>query len=357
MKLDETMFLKYVNNRKQDYSKDLRGAFVEFSQYIHDLVRTGEVKKLSSPISAYWSITTKCNLQCNHCYASDYTNSSSIDLCLSDVRHIIETLAQNNIWELVFQGGEPFCHDSILEAIHHAKRCDLVLTILTNGTLLKGDVLRAVNSYLDDLDLLQISIDGDEIRNDNIRGKGIYYTVLNNIKNIKPKVIINCVVTSYNMESLPQLCTDLYNETNVTELHLSPLMKLGRGKNYDYPNTDHAIELFNTLKANSKIRISGAIVPDIFFLQNPKLHNIDMSHVKLGCCAGRSKIYIDHLGTVYSCDYSISSPLENPSLLQNDFLSIWNNSWGSQVEHNYTVSKRMHASGIIENYCPGLLNT
>ena len=347
------MLSNYVESRKLEYTPGVRGDFVRFIQHIHDKVRTGEVKKLSSPLTAFWSITARCNLCCKHCYAAYGIKGMQNDLCLSDALKIVDVLADNHVMEIVLQGGEPFCYDHAPEIICAIKNRGMAVSILTNGTLLNDRNLQCINTCLDAFDILQISLDGSEKSNDFIRGKGVFQKVVNNLKKITfQNIVVNCVVTNYNLEDLPTLCELLNNNINVSEIHFSPLMKIGRGKAFDYPKIEKAMETFLLMKKRSKIKISGSIIPDSMLLQKLDEYGIDMTHVKLGCCAGRSKVFIDHLGYVHSCDYSQSAPSDEVSLLISDFHSIWENSWKNQVESSYNISKKMAMNQRIERFCP-----
>jgi MoaA/NifB/PqqE/SkfB family radical SAM enzyme len=69
-------------------------------------------------------------------------------------------------------GGEPLLHDSLMEMAEIAcERFDRV-TVLTNGTLLKP-YLKGFARHSPKL-CVQVSVDGDEARNDAIRGEGVY---------------------------------------------------------------------------------------------------------------------------------------------------------------------------------------
>lgn len=349
------MFSDYAKNRKLEYTPGRRGDFVKFIQYIHDKVRTGEVKKLSSPLSAYWSLTAQCNLYCKHCYAADRAKNIQNDLSLSEALYIVDILAENHVMDLVLQGGEPFCYSYTPEIIRAIKNHGMAVSILTNGTLLKGKNLQCINTCLDALDMVQISLDGLKKSNDYIRGQGVFQRVFDNLKKITfPNIVVNCVVTNYNLDELPALCELLNNETNISELHFSPLMKLGRGKDFNYPDLEKAMGIYLSMKQHSRIKISGSVIPDILLTQKPDEYGIDMSHVKLGCCAGRSKIFIDHLGYVHSCDYRLNGPSEGASLLVSDFRNIWENSWKCQVESSFNISKRMAQTKKVEHFCPSL---
>lgn len=168
--------------------------------------------------------------------------------------------------------------------------------------------------------------------------------------------MINCVVTDTNYNNLLAFVELLNSETNISEIHFSPLMKMGRGKDLNYPDFEQAAEIYLTIKQKSRIKVSGSILPDIFLLRNPDMYDIDMSLIKLGCCAGRSKIFIDHSGFVYPYDHRVSQSKEKISLLKSNFSLIWQTSWQNQIESAYSISKRMTTTKLIEPFCPSLYN-
>lgn len=349
------MYSDYATNRKLEYSSGLRGDFVRFIQHIHDKVRVGEVEKLSSPISVYWELTQKCNLLCKHCYVADEVDGVHSDLSLTEVLVVIDALAKNGVMEVVLQGGEPFCYKYILEVIQELKNKGVAISLLTNGTLLTGENRRCINNCLNELDLVQVSLDGFKNKNDYIRGQGTFDEIIKNLNQlVVPNVVVNCVVTSENINDLPALCAYLNNNTNVSELHFSPLMRTGRGSFFNYPPIEKAMQIYSQLKQQSRIKISGSVIPDIWLLEHAEKYDIDMSAVKLGCCAGRSKMFIDHLGNVHSCDYRRCKSLFNSSLLTTDFQSIWATSWENQVKQSAVVSRNMAKTKIIEPFCPSL---
>ena len=50
----------------------------------------------------------------------------------------------------------------------------MALSILTNGTLLENENLYCVNTYLDSLDMVQISLDGSEEENNYTKRGGCF---------------------------------------------------------------------------------------------------------------------------------------------------------------------------------------
>jgi MoaA/NifB/PqqE/SkfB family radical SAM enzyme len=106
-----------------------------------------------------------------------------------------------------------------------------IRSILTNGTLVNGENAEAIVAA--GVDLVQVSIDGDEQTHDNVRGvKGSFLKALRGIKRIqsaansnncsKPEIRLNCVISSENIHCLDSL-VDLAEESR-TQLQFQHLM-------------------------------------------------------------------------------------------------------------------------------------
>lgn len=93
--------------RKQYYKSDLRGRYIQFLEHIHDMVRVGDVVQLSTPLSVFWGITEHCNLNCKHCYASEFMKKDTKDMDIDRAKKIVDILYNLNIGELILEGGEP----------------------------------------------------------------------------------------------------------------------------------------------------------------------------------------------------------------------------------------------------------
>lgn len=347
----------YTQLRKQVYEDSLRGAFVKSIQEIHDRVRIGEIKRLQSPITVFWEITSRCNLTCKHCYADPYVirNKENIDeIDLTQAYHIIDELAAQQVWEVVLQGGEPLCYSYINQVISYIKQKGLSVTILTNGTRLTDEIYYTIKQGFEKTDLIQISLDGYGSWNDYIRGKGVYKTVIQNLKHLDIKnIVINVVVTKENLYSLQQMCDDIMTQTHVRSIHFSPVMQTGKGKSFQSPTPRESISVFLRLKEiYNEIMFSGTMFPDTVFLKEGNPYHIDLRKTRLGCCAGRSKLFIDYQGRVYSCDFRRND--EYMSIFQNSLSQIWNKLWSEQIEKSYVTSQQMHKDNIFLAYCPNM---
>jgi len=102
-------------------------------------------------------ITNRCNFACKMCPRKQM--SLDADQMTMDVYiEIIDKINANKVDMLSLTGmGEPLLHENILDMIEIAKKCNIPVSITTNGTLLNkkmADNLMALN-----LDYLRVSVD------------------------------------------------------------------------------------------------------------------------------------------------------------------------------------------------------
>ncbi|MCX7705538.1 MAG: radical SAM protein [bacterium] len=113
-----------------------------------------------------WHITNFCNLRCKHCYQETF--DASDDLIFSDIQKLFTNLScflkENNLNLTVdITGGEPFLHPDFWGIIEMLEGSDVVKEygIITNGTLLKADIIKKLNS-LSKMKTLKVSCEGIE---------------------------------------------------------------------------------------------------------------------------------------------------------------------------------------------------
>jgi len=139
-------------------------------------------------------MTELCNSQCRYCYEKsmkEFDNKLDkkfkFDFSAPDVSEVSEDklkkfLSKDKNPVLIFYGGEP-----LLEAERIMKIIDLLVDtnvkfrIQTNGKLFD----KLPPKYLNKIEKILVSIDGDKKRTDFNRGKGTYKTVIKNIEMIK----------------------------------------------------------------------------------------------------------------------------------------------------------------------------
>ncbi|MFC1593811.1 radical SAM/SPASM domain-containing protein [Candidatus Omnitrophota bacterium] len=102
---------------------------------------------------------SRCNLNCDMCQISSFSNRKRADdLSFDDFRRILDE--QIGVFELKLQGiGEPFLQDDFLEMVRYASSKDIWVRTTTNATLLhKSDNYKRIIDAL--AGEIQFSIDG-----------------------------------------------------------------------------------------------------------------------------------------------------------------------------------------------------
>lgn len=121
---------------------------------------------------------TLCNLTCHHCFISCSPKNNSFGfLSLDDVKQRLEESVALGVKEYYFTGGEPFLNKEMVAILVETLKYGPA-TVLTNGTVFKGDWLATLrDAEANSLYSLEfrVSIDGfSPETNDPIRGEGTF---------------------------------------------------------------------------------------------------------------------------------------------------------------------------------------
>lgn len=137
--------------------------------------------------------TRLCNLRCLHCYSSsgpDVTESLPIGLLTAAV-HDAGALGYD---VLSVSGGEPFLYPELPSLLRAGRNAGMRTTITTNATALTPRRIAAVRDLVD---LVAVSLDGDETTHDRIRGKaGSFERAVTGIRRLREVGIPVGVITT-----------------------------------------------------------------------------------------------------------------------------------------------------------------
>ncbi|MFQ5857610.1 MAG: radical SAM protein [Anaerolineae bacterium] len=86
------------------------------------------------PFEATIELTYGCNMRCVHCY--NPTHEATGELAGEEIYAIIDQLAEQGTFHLVFTGGEIFTRRDVFEIFGYAKRKGFAITLFTNATLI-----------------------------------------------------------------------------------------------------------------------------------------------------------------------------------------------------------------------------
>jgi radical SAM protein with 4Fe4S-binding SPASM domain len=91
-------------------------------------VQTPPIKQL------FLEITNKCFLYCKHC-SSEASILGQESLSTGEIKLLIEETKPYGLEYLALSGGEPLCHEGVLEVIHYATENNITTCVYTSGIL------------------------------------------------------------------------------------------------------------------------------------------------------------------------------------------------------------------------------
>ncbi|HVP36439.1 MAG TPA: radical SAM protein [Terriglobales bacterium] len=184
------------------------------------------------PVHFSIELTSQCNLKCIYCY-----NESDVRkyqrLSTTQLLKCLNTLLENGIRIVELTGGEPLLHPDFLEIVDFCGTRFILVSILTNGTLVDKTVAKGIAKYKNKL-MVQIDLDGSTaVVHDGLRGvpgcfekakKGIEFLARDNIL---VKVAMNVVPSNVNdIENTLQIA----KQCGAYMFSYSPITDVGRAK-------------------------------------------------------------------------------------------------------------------------------
>ena len=280
-----------------------------------------------------WHITDLCNFRCRHCYQSNFSSQSDLDLegLKKIADNILSVLKYWNKRAIInITGGEPLLKQELfplLEYLDHQKAVK-ELAVITNASILDRNVADRL-ANIKKLDEVKISLEGaTESSNDAIRGKGAFKKALAALKLLKPhKNIEKTIMFTMLRRNLSEVnrLLELAEENGANGVILERFIPWGRGQ---------------AIKAEvlSREEWSGAVNRLLQFLEIPfskEIFSYKAFWVRFGktapqlfgapCVAADGGVCIMPNGDVYPCR---RFNLKIGNLLQNRLDEIYN---GSEV--------------------------
>ena len=102
------------------------------------------------PLSIGIELTSRCNLNCRHCYINKPSNDKaafSSELSFKEIDRITnEALKLGTLW-IQISGGEPLLRDDFLDIYLSLKKKGFLISVLTNGTLISKEHIEVFKKY------------------------------------------------------------------------------------------------------------------------------------------------------------------------------------------------------------------
>jgi len=257
-----------------------------------------------------WHITERCNLKCKHCYFDEkfLKNELSLNQLFTIFDDYIKLLKKWNLpremSRISITGGEPLVRDDFFEFLGkcHENKEKSRYGILTNGILLNNEKISKLKKL--EINYAQVSLEGMEEDNDEIRGKGTFKKIVKAIKLLvrnKINTSISTTVTKQNQKDIP-LLIKLAEQLKVNGLGLRRFIPIGRGEQIKKlvlsPQETKKLYLY-VVKTNqkladkkSKLRLNIGCEDGILAQEGYEVNT---------CVAGYSSLTILPNGDVYPC--------------------------------------------------------
>ena len=153
------------------------------------------------PHSFVLSLTSDCNLTCDHCYARVYRETKVLPKKV--LEGILEQASSFGCFFFVLTGGEPMLYPDLLDILSH--HSDSLFILITNGTKVSDDVAKKLSRLPHIIPV--VSLEGGLEDTDKRRGMGVYNRVMNAFDNLQTNKVLygfSITVTSENVEQLQQ---------------------------------------------------------------------------------------------------------------------------------------------------------
>ena len=168
--------------------------------------------KIKTPLATQFELTSGCNQKCIFCYnvwKGLCSKQNSILLSKEKQLEIIDKIIENEIFDIIFSGGEPLLVNWLEELVEKCSKAKMYTTIITNATLMTKE--RALNLKSAGLNDLQISIHhyNEKINDKLTKISGSFNKSIKGIKNALE--IFGIENININMVALPETYKDVYN--------------------------------------------------------------------------------------------------------------------------------------------------
>ncbi len=279
-----------------------------------------------------WNLTSRCNLECAHCYISAGPTASTTDELTTDecLRIADEILALNPSPMFILSGGEPLLREDLSRIASHASERGATVVVGTNGTLLTDDKIEelkvaGVTGVAVSVESLDVTYH-DRFR----RGHGSLDATLAAVDRLREHgldFVIQTTLTKGNRDELRAL-VDWSAEKGAVSFNAYFLISTGRGATMSElaPADNEAllselVDLHVTYLGRMMVRSKCA--PQFMRLVHERAPESPLLNYGTRCPCGVQYARVTPDGHVTACPYM---PLPAGDLRTQSFGEIWNES-------------------------------
>ena len=147
--------------------------------------RAWQKRGVRVPPIIIFSITHRCNLECEGCYDRTLHGEGVEELSEAEVRRIVREASDLGVTFFVLAGGEPFIRPELLDVTGDFP--GILFLVFTNGLLLDETAIARLKRQKNVIPLL--SLEGDEQATDRRRGAGVFRRVRDVMRRLRAEGI------------------------------------------------------------------------------------------------------------------------------------------------------------------------
>ncbi len=279
---------------------------------------TAKIKPMSFPTRVSLVLTMRCNLACRHCLRSSSPLLKGIgELETQEVLNLMDELDANGVTSLQLSGGEVTVRKDILTITDHIKRLRTHVQFLTNGFVLRPQLLRSLADVQQTKGqgfFVHLSLDGAASEtNDWLRGKRAFARTLEAMRQLRDAgvtMVVESCLTPKNLGDLrriAQTCAD----HRVASLSFHPISSTGRASCNPVFLPMHVVNRMATEVEELAKECSQVMKIGFGYQFSPSVRNSDSEAFPLppnATGAGMFHMAIGADGKVYPCIESLGAP-------------------------------------------------
>ncbi|MBU0648612.1 radical SAM protein [Patescibacteria group bacterium] len=280
-------------------------------------------KLLCRPYLAIIETANFCNLNCPTCTTPhNKITREKKSMTLDDFKKIMDKVSPYCHVALLYNSNEPLLHPNLSEMISYADKKNLYTMISSNATLLNEEMTgKILKSGLDEI---LLCLDGMSKQSyEPFRRGADFETVKDNIINfcgekkkrglVKPYVELQFILTSLNQNEVP-LIKEFAKEIGVDRLHIKSFALS------EYAYSKEEIKKLSEEFFPLESKYSKKIIYD-----KKDDGTLDLKRGKDWLCSlAEAQLVVLVDGSLSMCCYDINGKYIYGSLMDKDFLSIWN---------------------------------
>src|SRR5512133_1076014 len=306
----------------------------------------GEEFKSAEVFTLQWHLTQECDLHCRHCYDRSKRRAFPFEHALTLLDELRAFCRSRFVrGQVSLSGGNPLLYPHFLDIYRAAAERDFMVAVLGNASD------RATIEQLVDIQMpvyYQVSLEGLEQHNDEIRGAGNYRRTVDFLRTLTEMGVPNMVMltlTRHNMGQVISLAQELEGITG--GLAFNRLALFGEGASLELPTPDEYRAFLEgyvaALDSHPVLTLKDSLINTIFERDKSGLFGGCAGY---GCGAAFNFVSILSDGEVHACR-------KFPSPIGNIFTDSLEDVYASRAASRYRSGSSACAGCSLNAVCRG----